>query len=369
MNALRITEIRFDTPGSQAEYIELKNISAAPVTLTGVHFGSGITFTFPVSTLAAGAYTVITNDLTRFHNQFPAVTATQWTSGRLDNNGESIRLETVGHNLGILDFRYEGDWYPETRAGASLEIVNPAAGRGTWGLKESWQPAALSPGSDSTFGVIAPLDVSVAAGSPAILHAYVFPGSLSIGSVTVQWTKVSGPGSVTFTAPANKDTDASFTASGTYELRISASGPGGTPAANDSVFVSVAETYAAWATRTMPALTPAQQAATADPDRDGNVNLVEYAMGTDPSTRNAGPVIDISGGRLSLSYTRSKLANPALEIIPQISDDMVTWHEGSAFVTEDIISDTLTTQTILASDANPIETGAKKYLRLKIVSP
>jgi hypothetical protein len=227
----------------------------------------------------------------------------------------------------------------------------------------------LSPGSDSTFGVIAPLDVSVAAGSPAILHAYVFPGSLSIGSVTVQWTKVSGPGSVTFTAPANKDTDASFTASGTYELRITASGPGGTPTANDSVFVSVAETYAAWAARTMPALTPAQQAATADPDRDGNVNLVEYAMGTDPSTRNAGPVIDISGGRLSLSYTRSKLANPALEIIPQISDDMVTWHEGSAFVTEDIISDSLTTQTILASDANPIETGAKKYLRLKIVSP
>jgi VCBS repeat-containing protein len=367
MNALRITEFRFDPPSnSQAEYIELKNISGAPVTLTGVHFGSGITCTFPASTLAAGAYTVITSDLTAFHNQFPAVPAIQWTSGRLDNNGESIRLETVNHNLGILDFRYEGDWYPETRAGAALEIVNPSAPRGTWGLRESWQPAAPSPGTDSAFGVIAPLGFTVASGSPATLHAYVFPGALPIGNVTVQWTKVSGPGNVTFTAPANKDTDANFTASGTYELRITASGPGGNPTAADTVTISVAETYAAWAARTMATLTPAQQAATADPDRDGNVNLVEHVMGTDPTARTAGPVIDTSNGRLSLNYTRSKLADPAIQIIPQISDDAGTWHEGPSYVVEEVTGSSATSQTILASDAFPIAPGARRYLRLKV---
>jgi hypothetical protein len=374
LNGLRVTEMMFDPPSSsQAEYIELKNIGATPLTLTGISFTSGISFTFPATTLPAGAYTVITGELAKFNTQFPGVSAVQWTSGKLDNNGETVRIETATYGLGILDFRYEGDWYPQTRSGASLEIIDPTAARSSWNVRESWQPAAPSPGGPSAFGVIAPQDLTVTMPVPAVLHGYVFPGPVAPGGITIAWTKVSGPGTVNFNAPASKDTDASFSAAGVYELRITASGPGGTPTVNDSVIVTVesssGETYAAWTARLLGSLPAADQAANADPDRDGTVNVVEYALGTDPTVRNTPPLLINNNGRLALRYTRSKLINSAVQIIPQISDDMVTWNEGATYITQVITNDTASSQTIEASDVSLMTPGSKKYLRLKVVSP
>ncbi len=42
------------------------------------------------------------------------------------------------------------------------------------------------------------------------------------GSTTKQWTKTSGPGTVTFTSPTTANTDASFSQAGTYVLRLTA---------------------------------------------------------------------------------------------------------------------------------------------------
>jgi hypothetical protein len=44
----------------------------------------------------------------------------------------------------------------------------------------------------------------------------------SPGSTTKQWTKESGPGTVTFTSPTTANTDASFSQAGTYVLRLTA---------------------------------------------------------------------------------------------------------------------------------------------------
>ena len=371
MSSLRITEIMFDPPGSGAEYIELKNISAADLTITGVTFPTGITFTFPATTLTPGTYTVITHDLAKFHapGQFPAVPAVQWTSGRLDNNGETIRLETAAYGLGILDFRYEGDWYPETRTGAALEIIDPAAPRGTWGDKASWQPGVPTPGGPSAFGVLAPPDVTVLMPDPAILHGFVSPGSFAAGSITVAWSKVSGPGSVTFTAPANKDTDANFSAPGTYELRLTATPPGGAPSASDTVIVNVAESYDSWAVRTLAGFSSAQQEKTADPDNDGIANLIEHVLGTNPAAYTAGPELILSGGHLALRYRISKLADPAIQIIPQISGAPGTWQDGPAVINDFLSSETSTSFTRIAEDTGTLGGSLKKFLRLKIVSP
>ncbi len=78
------------------------------------------------------------------------------------------------------------------------------------------------------------------------------------GPLTIQWSKVSGPGSVTFSAPASASTNASFSAEGGYVLRAEVSD--GELAAFDEVAVTVAPP-------------PPNQAPTVDVGADKNVTL------------------------------------------------------------------------------------------------
>jgi len=57
------------------------------------------------------------------------------------------------------------------------------------------------------------------------------PGALSIG-----WSKIEGPGSVVFDAPSSPQTTATFSALGTYTLRLSA-GDGAQAVSDDVVLV------------------------------------------------------------------------------------------------------------------------------------
>lgn len=369
MNGLRITEIMFDPPGSGAEFVEFKNISGTSLTLTGVSFGRGLSFTFAATTVSAGGYVVITQSLPNFTAQYPGVPAVQWTSGRLDNSGESLRIETGTYQLGILDFRYEGSWYPETRTGASLGIVDPAADRTTWGEKSSWQPGIPSPGGPAPFGVLAPGDTAVTLPDPAILAAWVSPGTLPASGITLAWAKVSGPGTVFFTAPANRTTDAVFSLPGTYELRLRATGPGGNPVAEDRTVVTVREDYSAWAARQLGSVSAPNRLPSADPDGDGQANLVEYAMGTNPTVRSSGPELILNSGRLALKYPISKLIDPATAVIPQISSDLSTWQEGPAYLTDTVIQESGTEQVHLATALEPLEAGGKRFVRLRVIAP
>ena len=58
--------------------------------------------------------------------------------------------------------------------------------------------------------------------------------------MTLSWARVSGPGTVTFSAPAAAVTSASFSAAGTYVLRLTASDS--VLSASDNVTVTVSAT-------------------------------------------------------------------------------------------------------------------------------
>ncbi len=368
MNGLRITEIMFD-PAAGPEYLEFKNISSTPLTITGVNFGSGLTFTFPATIIDAGGYAVITQNLASFNFQYPGVTAVQWSAGRLDGNGETLRITTSTYGLGILDFRYEGNWYPETRTGASLEIVDPDAARTSWSDQASWQPSQPSPGGPPPFGVLAPADVIVTLPRPAILGAWISPGAYAVGDIGLAWRKVSGPGSVTFTAPANKVTDAVFSLPGIYELSITATPPGGGPETIDRVVVTAVEDYETWAMRRLSSASAANQQREADADGDGQVNLIEYVMGTNPAAWSTGPELLVSGGQLALRYPVSRLIDPAIQIIPQVSSDLASWFEGPTFLVDTITQQTDSIETHVVQEVNPLGQGGRRWLRLKVVAP
>ena len=62
------------------------------------------------------------------------------STGRLENNGERLRLED-SYGETILDFSYENTWYPITDGhGYSLVIVDDTLNWSLWGEKASWRP-------------------------------------------------------------------------------------------------------------------------------------------------------------------------------------------------------------------------------------
>jgi hypothetical protein len=131
---LFITEIMYNPSATetltsdQLEFIELKNVGAEPLDLSGVAFTDGIRYTFPVGTqLDPGAFVVLVADPVAFTAQYPAVPHDGVYSGRLSNSGERL---TISHAVGttIFSVRYEDSepWpIAADGAGFSLVPVNP----------------------------------------------------------------------------------------------------------------------------------------------------------------------------------------------------------------------------------------------------
>ena len=85
--------------------------------------------------------------------------------------------------------------------------------------------------------VSAGADQSILVSAKANLDGTVTDDGLPSGTVTTAWTKVSGPGTVTFGSAAAVDTTAAFSAAGTYVLQLRASD--GALSATDSMTVVV----------------------------------------------------------------------------------------------------------------------------------
>jgi len=162
---LRITEIHYNpTFGLNTDFIEIKNIGSGSVNLNWLTFSEGIDFTFPDTTLAAGAYIVVVKDTTAFVAAYgggPTI-AGEYT-GILDSAGERIRLADGGGTT-ILDFNYKDGWYPVTDGGGfsltTVAIVNAANPDPlSWGDKDTWRPSSPiggTPGAADTGTVPAP---------------------------------------------------------------------------------------------------------------------------------------------------------------------------------------------------------------------
>jgi hypothetical protein len=146
---LRITEIMYNPPEPNEEFIELQNIGSVTINLNLVSFTNGIDFTFPSVELAAGEYVVVVRDRSIFEARYGRnINIAGQYSGRLDNAGERITLEdAIGRT--ILDFSYKDNWRSITDGeGFSLTIIDAAnPDPNSWGEKDSWRPSAYAGGS------------------------------------------------------------------------------------------------------------------------------------------------------------------------------------------------------------------------------
>jgi autotransporter-associated beta strand protein len=171
--------------------------------------------------------------------------------------------------------------------------------------------------------------------------------------------------------------DAEFYEDGQW-WRISYQGGTG----NDVVLTRIAQTaWQSWRASHFgtAANDPAQAGETADPESDGIVNLLEYALGGDPLSVDVSrlPSVSVVNGRLALTFTRT-LANTDVTMTVQATDSLDgSWTalassvNGAAFaplagsVTE---SGSGATRTVEVRDAFLVSDPAhpKRFMRLRV---
>jgi hypothetical protein len=150
LDSLRVTELMYnDSQGDSLDYIELQNVGAEPLDLSGIRFVEGVDFIFPTMQLAPGKCTVVVDNLAAFQAAYGGgvAVAGEYT-GHLSDNGENLVLKlAVPLEAAIMRFRYRDEWYPTTDGGGkALSIVDPAAVPAAWNDRDQWRPADPSPG-------------------------------------------------------------------------------------------------------------------------------------------------------------------------------------------------------------------------------
>lgn len=181
-----ISEIHYHpAANADAEYLELLNVSASPVTLYDAAKGAawaitdGIDYTFPTAppvTMEAGERILLTRSTAAFHATHsvpPGTRVLQWTSGGLSNSGEKVELgmpgeidaQLVRHFIRVdrVNFTDTAPWPAEADgAGPALERVNVYAYGNDF---DNWRAADPSPGQPAELENFAAW--AAAAGLPA----------------------------------------------------------------------------------------------------------------------------------------------------------------------------------------------------------
>jgi hypothetical protein len=108
------------------EFIEIYNKGDANINLSGYSL-SGVNFTFPADLLGPGEYTVIAKDSGVFYSFF-GVQAHEWTSGALNNMGETITLyDDLSNIVDIVNYDNTVDWPEADGTGPSIVLCDPDA--------------------------------------------------------------------------------------------------------------------------------------------------------------------------------------------------------------------------------------------------
>lgn len=122
-----ITEIMYNPPSTEVfEYIELYNNDTEHVHLAGFSFAQGIVYTFPSNAfLNPGEYLIVAVDSVLFEQEF-GIPAFQWTSGALNNAGETLELrDASGNVVDIVTYSPNAPWPAAADGtGPSLELCD-----------------------------------------------------------------------------------------------------------------------------------------------------------------------------------------------------------------------------------------------------
>jgi hypothetical protein len=201
--------------------------------------------------------------------------------------------------------------------------------------------------------------------SPVVNAPSSLNGSV-LNATASMWSLVSGPGTATFNSSSSPVTQITFDTPGIYQLRLTANNASGETSA--SLAVSVFTAFQSWQNQHWPGITdPAIVGPNADPDGDGSVNLLEFALGTLPKVPGASVVgIAKNGAVLEFTYPRSLAAvQDGCMFIVEWTDTLTPdW--STSGVSQEVLAETNGVQTLKAS--LPAGSG-RRFVRLKVEHP
>jgi hypothetical protein len=122
---LAVTELMYHAPSNQLDFIEIRNVSAEPVSLYGYKIDGAIDFKFAAgSVLDPGGYLVVIKDIDSFSEAYNTngIAIAGEYKGNFNNSGEKVQLEFHGHDLISFEYSDARNW-PQAADGAGHSLV------------------------------------------------------------------------------------------------------------------------------------------------------------------------------------------------------------------------------------------------------
>lgn len=116
---------------------------------------------------------------------------------------------------------------------------------------------------------------------------------------------------------------------------------------------------------------PAKSGDLADFEKDGIVNLHEYAFGIEPKTSDAGglPIVSLQpGGALAIAYTRVKSATDITYTV-EVSNDLAMWNSGAASTSVIGTDDHGATETVKVGSLLAPDPRGWQFMRVRVTRP
>lgn len=188
------------------------------------------------------------------------------------------------------------------------------------------------------------------------------------GAVTVQWSRVSGPGTASFANPVLTNTLLTLTQSGAHTLRLIAD-DGDSVTFGDLSFAGYLNGYDQWHDLSfVGGLTNPAGALLEDPDQDGLRNLMEYAFGLMPGSPTASPILTDrvvigSDSFLRIDIPRSATAT-GLSWIVEATSDLTN---PTSWSSDGLVVELNTPTRLRVRDSVPAASGLRRFMRVRVL--